>query len=101
MTLHDYEQQIHAALDAQHEPTCQQYAEHAVDNLDADHLRALALAMIMNDSAGQLLALTKIADRIDRQRAEFMEMEAMSRSKARGALEDTQHELNTAYLGAA
>lgn len=79
-SLHDYEQLLHAALDDNDPETLEQYAEHAADNLDADQLRELALALIKGDSTGQLLALTKIGRRIDRQRAEFMELEAMRRS---------------------
>lgn len=80
-TLNDFEQQVHAALDNQDEDTLEQYVEHAVDNLDLDHLRELALALIKGDSAGKHLALGKIEGRIDRQRAEFTEMEALRRAR--------------------
>lgn len=87
-TLHDYEQQVHAALDSHDQDTLEQYAEHAIDNLDADQLRELAMALIKGDSAGKLLALAKIDRRIDRQRAEFIEMEAMRRVRLVEAMED-------------
>ena len=87
-TLHDYEQQVHAALDNHDEETLEQYAEHAVDNLDTQHLRDLALAMIKGDSTGKHLALIKIEGRIDKQRAEFIEMEALARMRQVEDLED-------------
>lgn len=87
-TLHDYEQQVHAALDELDQATLEQYAEHAVDNFDADQLRELAMSLIKNDSAGQLLALAKIGRRIDRQRVEFMEFEALRRLRLVENLED-------------
>ena len=87
-TLRDFEQAVHAALDNQDEYTLEKYAEHACDNFDAGHLQDLALAMIKGDSAGKHLALIKIESRIDRQRAEFIEMEAMRRVRLVEAMED-------------
>lgn len=86
--LAHYEQQVHAAIDAGDEETLDQYAEHAVDNLDLDHLRELALALITGDDAGKALALIKIEGRIDRQRAEFNALEAMNRMRL---AEDWEH----------
>ncbi|MWV17533.1 hypothetical protein F3I16_15940 [Pseudomonas sp. L-22-4S-12] len=100
-TLHDYEQQVHAALDELDQATLEQYAEHAADNLNPAHLSELALALIKNDSAGQLLALTKIGGRIDRQRAEFMEMEALRRSRLADEDEMLRADLDADFRGAA
>lgn len=80
-TLHDIEQIVHAGIENGDPETLEQYVEHAVDNLDADHLRDLVLALINNDNAGKQLALMKIESRIDRQRAEFTEMEALRRAR--------------------
>lgn len=81
MTFDALKQQVRYALDQGDEEALDQYAEHAVDNFDSTQLRDLALAMIKGDSAGKHLALIKIEARIDRQRAEFIEMEAMRRVK--------------------
>ena len=43
--------------------------------------RELALALIKGDSAGKHVALSKIEGRIDRQRAEGTEMEALRRAR--------------------
>lgn len=87
-TLHEVERMVHAALDNHNEGTLEQYAEHAVDNLDPQHLRDLALALIKGDSAGKHLALIKIECRIDKQRAEFIELEAMARMRRAEDMED-------------
>lgn len=100
-TLHDYEQQVHAALDELDQATLEQYAEHAADNLDADQLRELALALIMGDSTNLHLALAKIGHLIDRQRADFMEMEAARRSRLADEDELARADLNAELRGAA
>lgn len=100
-TLRDFEQQVHAALDNLDEDTLENYAEHACDNFENKHLLDLALAMIKGDDAGKHLALIKIETRIDKQRAEFIELEAMRWSH--GADDDAAYraELDAAFRGAA
>lgn len=100
-TLNDFERQVHAALDNQDEETLEQYAEHACDNFEHNHLFELALAMIKSDDAGKSLALIKIESRIDRQRAEFIELEAMRRSHGADGSALYRAELEAAFRGAA
>ena len=78
-TLHDYEQIVHAGIENGDPDTLDQYVEHCADNLDPVHVCDLIKALICGDGAGKHLALIKIEARIDRQRAEFTEMEAMRR----------------------
>lgn len=77
MTLHDIEKMVHAGIDAGDCDTVEAYAEHCLDNLDSDLMRDLFEALIRNDATSRNLALIKIGARIDRQRAEFIEFEAM------------------------
>jgi hypothetical protein len=100
-TLHEIEQLVHAALDNKDPETLEQYADHAADNMDHDHLRDLALAMIEGDDASKALALAKIEGRIDRQRAEFMELEAMRRSRLADEDKASRAELDASFRGAA
>lgn len=87
-TFDHYAQQVHAGIDAKDPETLEQYAEHCADNFDSDHLYDLALAIVSGDDAGKALALLKIEGRIDRQRAEFIEMEAQRRVRLVESMED-------------
>lgn len=100
-TPEEHEQLIHEAIDAKHRPTLELYAEHCAHNFDTDHLRDLALAMLEGGGADLVLALQKISDRIERQRAEFMEMEALNRSRQEDDNAYRQAEQDAAFRGAA
>lgn len=81
MTLHDIERMVHAGIDAGDCATVEAYAEHCLDNTDQRLMLDLFEALIRNDATSRNLALIKIGARVDRQRAEFIEMEAMRLSK--------------------
>ena len=97
----DYEQLVHAGIDAGDETTLERYAEYVSDKYDGDHLYALALAILTGDDAGRALALLKIEREIDRQRAPFMAAEATRLSKLADDHEYAKAELDAALKGAA
>ncbi|MBD9415898.1 hypothetical protein IB234_15150 [Pseudomonas sp. PDM16] len=100
-TFQTLEQLVHAALDSLDPETIDQYAEHVADNYDRDHLRELALAFITGDDTVRALALMKIAGRIDRQRAEFTELEALRRMRKLEEHLDALDDLDAELRGAA
>lgn len=77
--LSDYEQQIHEALDAKDPDTLDQYAEHCLENMDSDVMLELFKAIVRDDETLERIAILRIWSRADKQRAEFVEMEALSR----------------------
>lgn len=78
-SLSDFEQQIHEALDAKDPETLDQYAEHCMENMDSELILELFKAIVRDDETLERIAVLRIWGRVDEQRAEFVEMEALSR----------------------
>lgn len=77
--LSDYKQQIREALDAKDPDTLDQYAEHCLENMDSDLMLELFKAIVRDDETLERIAILRLWSRADKQRAEFVEMEALSR----------------------
>lgn len=85
-------QQVHEGIDAQDATTMANYVDHCLDNLDNALLGDLFMALLKGDEPGEKIAILRLYSRIDRQRAEFTEMEAARLLKELEALEDARHE---------
>lgn len=117
MTLQQqFEQQIHAALDAGDELTQREYAEHAGNWVDRELTEALCLGVIKGCPGGNwqgllatiarqapdlAAAIRQLDEHVDKHRAEFMEEEAQRRIEANEALADERYSQNAAFRGAA
>lgn len=100
-SLSDFEQQIHEALDAKDPETLDQYAEHCMENMDSELMLELFKAIVRDDETLERIAVLRIWGRVDKQRAEFVELQALRNSKAHDEFQEAKSDEAAYFRGAA